>query len=98
MLCTQVFLNAALEVFVCSSSIEEAEYRAQFLQCVSRILQHPKFHNIFSTWVKVLNKVISHLFSVSLKFQGDLFNIYFSTSMYSNVSTQELSSVTCIHM
>ena len=58
-------LNAELEVFVYCSSFEEANYRAQLLQCLSRLLENFTFHKILLVWIKVLSKVVSNLLSIS---------------------------------
>ncbi len=63
---------AALEIFVCSSSREEADYRIRLLECVSRVFSNPIFHATVLAWVEALNKVIYHPLSVSLQFHGKL--------------------------
>ncbi len=54
--CAQA-LNAALEVFVCSSSSAEACYRVQLLQTLSQVLWNSPYRSVVLAWMKVLNRV-----------------------------------------
>ncbi|XP_064402600.1 midasin-like isoform X2 [Halichondria panicea] len=56
---TTVAVNAALEVFVCSSSSAEACYRVQLLQTLSKVLWNSAYHSIVLAWMKVLNRAVS---------------------------------------
>ncbi len=56
--CVQA-VNAALEVFVCSSSSAEACYRVQLLQTLSKVLWNSAYHSIVLAWMKVLNRAVS---------------------------------------